>query len=150
MKNIDNFDEGDLISYLQIIIELILNPNKLNSNIHNPSIFNVIQTIITYISSSKLLLKNENKIYMIKLFDVLLKSIKSVSQANFLLIGKSVILICSALLSSKSADKDNYENIIDNYYIPIINIIFGNVPNYINPKNNISHSYLYYHFYYRF
>ena len=137
LKNIDNFDEVDLISYLQTLIELILNLNKLNSNIHNPSIFNVIQTIITYISSSKLLLKNENKIYMIQLFDVLLKRIKSVSKANFLKIGKSVILICSALLSSKSADKDNYENLIDNYYIPIINIIFGNVPNYINPKNNI-------------
>ena len=29
------------------------------------------------------------------------------------------------------------EYIINDYYIPIINIIFFNVPNFINPKNNI-------------
>ena len=137
LRNNESFGEADLISYLQKIIELVLTPNKVNPNIHNPTIFNVIQTIITYLSSSKLLLKNENKNYIIQLFDVLLKSIKSVSSEDFLIIGKTIILICSALLSSKSADKDNYEEIIRNYYIPIINIIFANVPNYIDPKNNI-------------
>ena len=137
LRNNESFGEADLISYLQKIIELVLTPNKVNPNIHNPTIFNVIQTIITYLSSSKLLLKNENKNYIIQLFDVLLKSIKSVSSEDFLIIGKTIILICSALLSSKSADKDNYVKIIRNYYIPIINIIFANVPNYIDPKNNI-------------
>ena len=137
LRNNESFGEADLISYLQKIIELVLTPNKVNPNIHNPTIFNVIQIIITYLSSSKLLLKNENKNYIIQLFDVLLKSIKSVSSEDFLIIGKTIILICSALLSSKSADKDNYEEIIRNYYIPIINIIFANVPNYIDPKNNI-------------
>ena len=137
LRNNESFGEADLISYLQKIIELVLTPNKVNPNIHNPTIFNVIQPIITYLSSSKLLLKNENKNYIIQLFDVLLKSIKSVSSEDFLIIGKTIILICSALLSSKSADKDNYEEIIRNYYIPIINIIFANVPNYIDPKNNI-------------
>ena len=137
LRNIDKFDEGDLISYLQKIIELILTKYKINPNLHNPAVFNVIQTIITYISSSKIFLKSKNKKYIIQLFDILLKTLKTVSIDNFLIIGKSVILICSSLLSSKSVDKDNYEEILTNYYIPIINIIFEKVSNFIQPKNNI-------------
>ena len=136
LKYIDSFEEEDLILFLKRIIELLLNPNKANTNIQKPTVFNEIQYMIGYISSSNILLQNKNNNYIIHLFDDLLKSLKSVSKDNFLITRKCIILICSSLLSNKR-DEDNYEEIINNYYVPMINVIFGNFSNYIDQKNNI-------------
>ena len=124
-----------LFSYLVKILELIINHSKENPNIINIQIFNYLQNIITIILSSKNIV--ENTAYINQIFNILLNTIDSEKKECFLQTAKSVILLCTSLLSSKSADTNNYEELLNNYYIKIINKIFSNVPNYLDPKNNI-------------
>ena len=124
-----------LFSYLVKILELIINHSKENPDIINIQIFNYLQNIITIILSSKNIV--ENTAYINQIFNILLNTIDSEKKECFLQTAKSVILLCTSLLSSKSADTNNYEELLNNYYIKIINKIFSNVPNYLDPKNNI-------------
>ena len=133
-KKAEAFSPEELLLYINKLMEILLT-NKTNSNLNQHSIISMIQSIITNLASCDKMVQNKN--FLIQLFEILLKSIKNATKENFLQAGKIVILLCSSLLISKSADTNNYEKLIDNYYMPIINIIFANVPNYIDPKNNI-------------
>ena len=137
INNIPQFESEELLSYLINIINLLFNQGKENSNLSHPILINLFQTIISIILSSKKLLERENKDYIFQIFEILLKIVKSVTNENFLQHVKIVILLTGTLLSSKSADANNYEKILENYYIPIINHVFDNVQNYLDPKNNI-------------
>ena len=134
-KKYNIFKEEDLFLYLKKFFELLLTINKTNTNLNNPSIFNIIQNTITNILSTEIIASNKK--YITELFNFLLKSLKSEAKDYFLQTGKTVILLCTSLLDSRSADKNNYEEIINNFYIPIVNIVFANVQNYLDPKNNI-------------
>ena len=120
---------------MQRLFKLLLTPNNTNQNIYEPSIFNHIQTIITIISSNQRMIDTKN--FILILFDILKKSINSVSKENFIKISRIIILLCTSLLGSKSVNYENCENIIYKYYIPIVNKMFENVKNYIDPENNI-------------
>ena len=130
-----NFTPEELFQYLRQIFELIFSQNKYNQNLNNQVILNIIQSMITNLSSSQKI--SSNKDYIIELFNILLNNIKKESKDNFIQTAKIVVILCSSLLSSKSVDGNNYENILDNYYIPIINQIFANVQNFLDPKNNL-------------
>ena len=139
LKNIlsakeEELDSKDIFSYLQIFLNIILDPNKINPKLNNSKIFNFTQIIINNLCSSSKFISDENNIN--KVFQILLDSINSSSNENFLQISKSVIISCSSLLTSKSAQNNNYIDLTNKYYIPIINIIFRNVSKYIDPKNN--------------
>ena len=128
--------EPDDISYcLNKIFELIFNKNKENPNINYNLIFNAFQNMIHHLLSFKNIIAKKD--YINQSFKILLNNIQIVNDENFLQIAKSVILLSSNLLSTKSADENNYIQLINDYYIPIINIIFEKVPNYINPEQNI-------------
>ena len=129
------FAPEELFSYLEKIIDLIFNKSKINQNLNNIQIFNFLQNIITIILSSKKIA--ENPTYIKHLFNILLNIMNSEKKEFFLQTSKSIILLCSSLLSSNSAETSNYEELLNNYYIPIVNTIFANVPNYLDPKNNI-------------
>ena len=117
------------------IFDLIFNKSKENPHLVDKTIFISFQEMLKSLLSSPKLL--ENKTGIIQLFNTILTNLKNASKENYLQTAKSVILLSSSLLSSERADSDNYEKLIDDYYIPIINNIFFNVPNYLNPKNNI-------------
>ena len=139
LKNIilskkDQIDPKDLFSYLQIFLNLIINVDKINPKLKDSSIFNLITLTISYLCSSALS-GSKNNINLI--FQTIFDSIKSSTSENFLQISKSVIILCSSLIFSKEADSENYEELINKYYFPIINIIFKNVSNYLDPKNNL-------------
>jgi hypothetical protein len=139
LKNIftrksDSFDPSDLFEYLKRIFNLILFQNNANPHLYHSSIFIHLQNIITIISSSKMMIETNS--FLLYLFDILLKSINSASKENFLKISRIVILLCTCLLTSKSVNFQNYEEIINKYYMPIVNKIFANVKNYIDPNNN--------------
>ena len=81
--------------------------------------------------------QNDNYIkQLLELFNSIIKMNPS-NNPNFLITVDNIVLLCSTLLSTKCANKNNYEKLIYDYYIPIINQVFVLVPNYINPKNNL-------------
>ena len=141
LKRADIFRKDDLFLFIKKFFELLFRVNKINKNLNNPVIFNIIQNTISYILCTEKIASNKH--YITELFNILLESIKSESKEiketkeNFLQTGKTVILLSTCLLGSRSADKNNYDELIDNFYIPIVNQIFANVPNFLDPKNNI-------------
>ena len=134
-KSLEDLNSEELISYIQIFLEIILNTNKINPNLNDSKIFNIIQIIISNIFSFSKLISQPN--YINQAFQIILDNFSFITKENFLNISKNVILLCTSLLSSKSAQNQNYDELINKYYIPIINIVFKNVPNFIDPKNNI-------------
>ena len=121
--------------YLNKIIELIFEKSKENPFLNNYSIISSFQSIIQSLLSFKNVI--ERKDYLEQLFKATLNYIKNEKTEYFLSTAKSAILLISSLLASKSADDTNYIELINSYYIPIIDIIFSNVPKYLVPKNNI-------------
>ena len=121
--------------YLNKIFELIFEKSKENPYLNNYSIISSFQSIIQNLLSFKDML--DKKDYLEKLFKTILNYIQNENSEHFLTIAKSVILFSSSLLASKCADDKNYNQLINNYYIPIVDIIFSNVPKYLNPKNNM-------------
>ena len=130
-----NLEADELYQYLMKIFELIFSNNNVSPNLNNPVIFSTLQNLITSLLSSQKLLSSKD--YIINLFSVLLNTIKSGTKENFLQTAKAVVLVSTSLLTSKSANNDNYIELLYNYYMPIINQIFENVQNYIDPKNNV-------------
>ena len=137
LNNNMKFESEQLFSYLINIMNLLFTQRNNNPNLSNPVIINVFQTIITIILSSKKMLDNKNQNYIEKILENIVKVLKSETKENYLYTAKIAILLTNTLLSSKSADADNYQHILEKYYMLIVNNIFSNVTNYIDPKNNI-------------
>ena len=129
------FEDKEISRYLSQILDLIFIKSKENPNLNNPSIISLFQDMVRKLLSSDNI--KDNKIYINQMFNSILNYLKNATQENFLLNAKPVILLTSSLFSSESADFLIYEELINKYYISIINIIFANVPNYLNPKDNI-------------
>lgn len=134
LSQIKNINEEQLSNYLLQLFELALNSNKINQNFNNPIMLNIFQNMVTNLLSSQNIYAKQE--YIVQLFNILLNKIKSETKDNFLQTGKIVILLCTSLLSSKSANQGNYVEILNNYYLPIVNIVFANVPNFLDPKKN--------------
>ena len=129
--------EADKIfNYLLKIFDLIFNQSQNNPNLLETSILSIFQAMISNLLSNKNMISTDDN-YIDQLFAVLLNSIKNATNDKFLKIARTVVLLSASLLSSKSANNTNYEKLINDYYIPIVNSIFANVPNFIIPKNNI-------------
>ena len=130
-------ESEQLFSFLINILDLLFSHRKNNPNLCNPVIINIFQTIIVNILSSKKILENKNQNYIEKILENIITILKSETKENYLQTAKIAILLANTLLSSKSADANNYQRILENYYMFIVNHIFSNVSNYIDPKNNI-------------
>lgn len=135
LSQIKNINEEQLSNYLLQLFELALNSNKINQNFNNPIMLNIFQNMVTNLLSSQNIYAKQE--YIVQLFNILLNKIKSETKDNFLQTGKIVILLCTSLLSSKSANQGNYVEILNNYYLPIVNIVFANVPNFLDPKKKL-------------
>ena len=122
---------------LNQILDLILNKSKNNPHLNDNSIMNIFQTSIKELLHSPILLINQDQDYIKQLFNTLLTALKNETNEFYLKTAKSVIILSSTLLTSEKANSNNYEQLINDFYIPIINNIFLNVPNFLDPKNNI-------------
>jgi hypothetical protein len=122
---------------LNQILDLILNKSKNNPHLNDNSIMNIFQTSIKELLHSPILLINQDQDYIKQLFNTLLTTLKNEKNEFYLKTAKSVIILSSTLLTSDKANSNNYEQLINDFYIPIINNIFLNVSNYLDPKNNI-------------
>ena len=127
--------EEEILFCLNQIFDLILNKSKNNPHLNDNSIMKIFQSTIKELLSSLVLLSNQD--YNKQLFYILLTTLKNETNEFYLKTAKSVIILTSTLLTSGKANTNNYEQLINDYYIPIINNIFLNVPNYLDPKNNI-------------
>ena len=139
LKNIllnkqNDLDSNIIFSCVQALLELIFYQNKNNPNLNNSIIFNIINNIITNLSSSPKLVINNNNIR--QSFKTILESANSAKNDNFLQIMKPAIVLCTSLLTSNGAI-NIFEELLNDYYIKIVNIIFKHTSNYIDPKNNI-------------
>ena len=129
--------EADKVyDYLLKIFDLIFNKTQDNPNLLDISILSIFQAMISYLLSNKNMVLKENN-YIVQLFTILLNSIKNAPNEKFLSIAKCVILLSASLLTSKCANNNNYEKLIDEFYIPIVNSVFSNVPKFIIPKSDI-------------
>ena len=129
------FESEILFTYIKKLFELLFIQSKINTNLNVPTIFTTIQNTITSLLSTEKIVSNKN--YISELFNILLKSITSSTKEDFLQTAKTSILLSTSLLTSKSANNNNYEDLLNNYYIPIINHVFSNVSNFLDPKNNV-------------
>ena len=129
------FGNEVLFTYIKKLFELLFIQSKVNTNLNIPSIFSTIQNTITSLLSTEKIVSNKN--YINELFNILLRSITSETKENFLQTAKTCILLSTSLLTSKSANNNNYEELLNEYYLPIINQVFSNVPNFLDPKNNV-------------
>lgn len=146
LKNIflnkeEEFDKNDIFQFLQKFIEMTLNPN-INSNLANFQILPIIQNIIHILLSIKIIVEIKDNTFINQFLEIIINSINS-AQANlqthqdiYFNVTKSSIILTTTLLTSKCVTNENYEKLLDKYYISVINNIFKNVPNYIDPKNH--------------
>ena len=117
-----NANSDEIFYYLNKVLELIFEKSKENPLLNNYSIISSFLSIIENLLSFKNVISKKD--YIEQLFKIIFDYIKNEKGENFLNISNSVILLCKSLLSSKSANEDNYIQLINNYYIPIIDIIF--------------------------
>ena len=129
------FDKEVLYAYLKKLFQLLFIQSKVNLNLNVPTIFSTIQNAISSLLSTEKIVEDKN--YINELFNILLQSIKSETKENFLQTAKTVILLSTSLLTSRSANNNNYEELVNNFYIPIVNQIFAKVPIFLDPKNNL-------------
>ena len=140
LKNLFYAQKGinseDAYNYLIKIFDLIFNKSEINPHLTNVAIFTSFQAMISSLLSNQRVIEAKDK-YISQLFNLLLTSIKNVTNEKFLSISKSVVLLSTSLFSSKCAVADNYIQLINEYYIPIINIVFSKVGIFLIPKSNI-------------
>ena len=133
-----NLNKNDYISLVEQILELILNPNNLNPNLYDSEIIDKMTGIL-----GKLLLSsydNNNNNYIDDIFQNILENISLTKIENIPLIGIYAVNSSSVMLEvimNKSINNNYYEELYNNYYIPIINKILQNFSYFIDEKNNI-------------
>ena len=131
-----NSESDKAFNYLLKIFDLIFNKSGNNPNLLDVSILSIFQAMISILLSNKNIVSTENN-YIEQLFAILLNSIKNSPNEKFLSISRCVVLFSTSLLASKCSNNNNYENLINDFYIPIVNIVFSHVADFIIPKNNI-------------
>ena len=132
----------ELFECINNLVNLLFDETNPNKNLSHHSILDIIQNIIQILLNTQKIMSEQS--YIDKIFQKLLTTISNANQNNFLKIGKIVVNLCSSLLTSKSADKNNFETLLNNYYKPIADIVFKNVLFFINPKNDIyNNDYIY-------
>ena len=131
--------DDQLSSLLDIIFKLFFTPNS-NPNLLNESILLIFEDIILKIIT---LIKQPN---LEKLFSNLFLAMSQESMDSNLFINRAkvVIMFIREMFRSQKMEENNSINLIKEYYMPIIDIVFKNVPNYIDPiKNKYTQEYFY-------
>ena len=137
LKNIIENKKSELndeqISYLiKRIFELYF-PHIKNKNLIKDSLLDILQHILKSLLS---LLNNQD---CDNLFLVLLNAIKMEYQnkEEFAINAKIVIKFFEGVFQSSIVNKDNFIKIINEYYIAMIDTVFKNVPQFIDPEKNM-------------
>ena len=130
LKNQLKLNQEELFLCIKNIVSLIFEFEKYPHNLSG--IFNNLLTIL--LSSD--LISQQSK-YIEELFQIVLNKIKNVNEQNFIETTKKAIDLSTSFLTSSSTNQTNYENLLNNYCIIIIDIIFANGKNFILPEKNL-------------
>ena len=130
-KNLE-IKDNQLSSLIEIIFKLFFTPNS-NPNLLNESILLIFEEIIHKIISLT------QKLNLEKIFNFLYQAISQEPKQSIIFINRAKIVITfiRVIFRSQKMEENNSLNLIKDYYIPIIDTIFKNVPNYIDPSKNI-------------
>ena len=136
-----DLDIKQIIEILKRIFELYF-PQVVNPNLLKDSIINIFQYIIRYILSNKSFheIKDQDMANDCEnFFKILLNMInKEYSNgADFIINSKIVIKFIRSIFESKFINNDNFVKIINDYYIGILDVVFKNVPRFIDPEKNL-------------
>ena len=126
-------NQEQISSLINKIFELYFR-KKLNQNLIKDSILYIFKHIIM-----ELLSLSNSSINYENLFQVLIHSLNKENNVpqDFISYAKIVVIFVKGIFESKLIDKNNCDIIVNNYYMNIIDILFKNVPNFIDPGKNL-------------
>ena len=130
LKNQSKLNQEELFLCIKNIVSLIFEFEK-----YPYSLSAIFNNLITILLSSDLITQQQK--YIEELFQIILNKITNTKQENFIETAKKAIQLNTNFLTSSSTNQSNYENLVNNYYIPILDNIFANGKNFIIPEQNI-------------
>ena len=139
LKKSNELSPEIIFESLKSIIQLFFSWQK-NINLNNNTITVILQNIVSFLLSIKSITDTPKYIESLlsdisKLF--LEEKTEYTSENNILITCEKVIALTSSLLTSKSINLNNYENLINNYFLPMVDKIFSLGEKYINAQMNI-------------
>ena len=137
LKNGNELKPEEIFEFLKNICMLFFSWEK-NNNLNNGTITIILQNIVTFLLSINSI--KENPDYIENLFSDIFKILSNsqyTSENNILITCEKIIGLSLALLTSKSTNSKNYENLISKYFLPIVDKILELRINYLNPEKNI-------------
>ena len=139
LKKSNDLDPGIIFESLKSIIQLFFSWQN-NINLNNNTITIILQNIVSFLLSIKSITDIPKYIESLlsdisKLF--LEEKTEYTSESNILITCEKVISLTASLLTSKSINSNNYENLINNYFLPMVDKIFSLGEKYINTQMNI-------------
>ena len=138
LKNIiiekkSELNQEQISSLINKIFELYFQ-KKLNQNLIKDSILYIFKHIIMELLSS-----SNTSINYKNLFQILINSLNKENKVpqDFIVYAKIVVIFVKGIFESNLIDKNNCDIIVNNYYVNILDILFKNVPNFIDPGKNL-------------
>ena len=140
LKHANELKPEDIFAILQKIISLFFAWES-NINLNNEIISTILQNITSFLLSLDKIYKEPK--YIDNLFSEILKFISSdqnrpyMNDKNIFITYEKIIYLCNSLLTSRSTHINNYQSLLDNYFLVIIDKILGMVHTYIIPEKNV-------------
>ena len=139
LKHANDLKPEDIFEILKKIISLFFAWES-NININNEIISTILQNIINFLLSVDKIHKEPKCID--NLFSEIIKFISDknspyMSEKNIFITYEKIIYLCNSLLTSRSTHFNNYQSLLDNYFLTIIDKILGMAQNYIIPEKNV-------------
>ena len=140
LKQASDIKTEEIFDFIKDIILLYFSWEK-NNNLNNETITNILGNIITFLLSVKSDEFNQPK-YVDHLFSEIIKYLSpSLSQytneKNIFITYEKIIYMSNSLLTSKCILPENYGQLMNNYFFPIIDKILDLSKNYFNPNTNL-------------
>ena len=139
LKNSNTFKAEEIYHFIKNF-SLVLFSWEKNENLNNSTISTILQNIIHFLLSLESI--SNSPTFIENLFSDIAKILlennqQYTNEKNIFITCDKIIGLSSSLLTSKSCDTKNYENLTKKYFLPIVDKILGLGKKYINPSMNI-------------
>ena len=139
LKNASQLKPDEILEFLKKIISLFFAWEK-NNNLNNETISTILQNIISFLLSIEIIYKEPRIIE--NLFSEIIKFISDSNSSymkdpTIFITYEKIICLCNSLLTSRSTNSNNYQNLLSNFFLPLIDKILAMAQNYIIPEKNV-------------
>jgi hypothetical protein len=139
LKNSNTFKAEEIYHFIKNF-SLVLFSWEKNENLNNSTISTILQNIIHFLLSLESI--SNSPTFIENLFSDIAKILlennqQYTNEKNIFITCDKIIGLSSSLLTSKSCDTKNYENLTKKYFLPIVDKILDLGKKYINPSMNI-------------